>query len=683
MPDESRVFRVGDWRVDPELDELSREGQTIRVEPRTMQLLVYLAAHAGRVVDVQQLLDQVWSNVVVTQGSVYQAIAQLRRILGDDSERPTYIENLPRRGYRLIASVAPWDASCAAATDSRSIAQASTHTAGGSGAQPQMASDELVSAGTTISEPLSGPPPAVPTGPSRRRAVLGAITLGMVIVAGIAIGTLWRARQVESPSARAAGSEITVSAVTPTIAVLPFVDLSDSKDQQYFVDGLTEELIERLAQVPRLHVVARSSSSYFRGRQAIVSEIARTLGATHLLEGSVRKSGTAVRITTHLVRANDGYELWSETYDRPLTDIFKVQDAIAGAVVRVLRLSIVPSTLTSIPNLTMNADAHVEFLRALPYQDNGTGADYDAAESHLHSALLLDPQFATAWALLSEVTVWKFEGRAANPSEEACARARSAATRALELNPALVLAHRARGIVLHSCDRDLQAAEAEFDQALKLKPDDELVLISKAWLKCDMGQADRAIEFARRATEVDPLNPWTFAALGGVTLHFSHADEAEAALRKAVNMDTDSSAAYIHSSLAVALLTNDRLTEAVAESEREPDPQIRAMLLPIVLDAAGRRADAERQLAELKHRYGTENPDWIGLFYACRHDARQAVPWLRAYATTHTGWMGYQPYLRACLRNLVGDPSYRAFEQQIKATNMKRGWPPMHCDPWW
>lgn len=107
------------------------------------------------------------------------------------------------------------------------------------------------------------------------------------------------------------------------------------------------------------------------------------------------------------------------------------------------------------------------------------------------------------------------------------------------------------------------------------------------------------------------------------------------------------------------------------------------MLLPIVLDAAGRRTDAERQLAELKHRYGTENPDWIGLFYACRHDARQAVRWLRAYASTHTRWMGYAPYLQACLRNLTGDPSYRAFEQQVKATNVKRGWPSMQCDPWW
>src|SRR5215470_12766393 len=117
MPDESRVLRVGAWRVDPDLDELSREGQTIRVEPRTMRLLMRLAAHAGKVVDVQQLLEDVWPNVVVTQGSVYQAVGQLRQILGDDSEHPSYIENLPRRGYRLIAVVAPWDTASQAGTD--------------------------------------------------------------------------------------------------------------------------------------------------------------------------------------------------------------------------------------------------------------------------------------------------------------------------------------------------------------------------------------------------------------------------------------------------------------------------------------------------------------------------------------------------------------------------------------
>jgi tetratricopeptide (TPR) repeat protein len=216
---------------------------------------------------------------------------------------------------------------------------------------------------------------------------------------------------------------------------------------------------------------------------------------------------------------------------------------------------------------------------------------------------------------------------------------------------------------------------------LKLQPDNSLVLMSQAWLKCALGQRDRAIELARRATEVDPLNFWTYAALGGVALHFSRAEQAEAALRKAV--DINSSAALVHSSLAIALLTNHRPMEAVAESEREPDPQIRAMLLPIVLDAAGRRTDSEHELTELKLRYGTENPDWVGLFYACRRDAHQAMPWLRAYASRHMRWMGYQPYLQACLQNLESDADYQAFEQEMRLSDTKLGWPPLQCNPWW
>jgi DNA-binding winged helix-turn-helix (wHTH) protein/pimeloyl-ACP methyl ester carboxylesterase len=167
MPDESSVLRIGDWRVDPELDELSRAGQTIRLEPRTMQLLLYLSAHAGRVVDVRQLLDEVWSNVVVTPGSVYQAVAQLRRILGDDSDHPSYIENLPRRGYRLIAPVAPWDAA------------------------------------TSIEDTPQPAPQPLPSRLPRRNAILGAITLVAVIIASIAIAAFWRVRHMEVTDAHA------------------------------------------------------------------------------------------------------------------------------------------------------------------------------------------------------------------------------------------------------------------------------------------------------------------------------------------------------------------------------------------------------------------------------------------------------------------------------------------------
>ena len=183
MPDQSLVLRIGNWRVDPELDELSREGQTIRLEPRTMQLLLYLAAHAGRVVDVKQLLDEVWSNVVVTQGSVYQAVAQLRRILGDNSEHPSYIENLPRRGYRLIARVEPWDATKVGAEEVPAL-------------------------------------PLLPTGRSRRNALLGGVTLAAVIVAGIALGAFWRVRHVEVADEHA--RNVLLPAIEEALAKAPY-----------------------------------------------------------------------------------------------------------------------------------------------------------------------------------------------------------------------------------------------------------------------------------------------------------------------------------------------------------------------------------------------------------------------------------------------------------------------------
>src|SRR5215813_8168613 len=163
MPDDSRILRIGEWRVDPDLDELSREGQTIRLEPRPMRLLLYLAAHAGRVVDVQHLLDEVWPNVIVTQGSVYQAIAQLRRILGDESEHPKYIENLPRRGYRLIAPVASWDVRRTEATSSNSAALGFPQVANGSvAAEPQLASGVPEAAATPLMDRRGTPEFIVP-----------------------------------------------------------------------------------------------------------------------------------------------------------------------------------------------------------------------------------------------------------------------------------------------------------------------------------------------------------------------------------------------------------------------------------------------------------------------------------------------------------------------------------------
>ena len=630
---QSSVLCIGAWRVDPSLDEISQDGRVVKLEPRTMRLLICLAERAGQVVSVEQLLDVVWKDVIVTPDSVYHAVAALRRVLGDDTKEPTYIANVLRRGYRLIAPVSPWIAPSPSGSD----------------------------AGRDVhSDPAAAPQVVTPVRPRvRRLSRRGAL---IFLVAGALLaGGYWLAHRLVAAGAHgAAASGVEPAASRETsVAVLPFLDLSDTKDQQYFADGLTEELIERLGQGRRLHVAARSSSFYFKGKRATIAEIARTLEVGYLLEGSVRKAGDTVRITAHLVRADDGYDVWSQTYNRSLADVLQVQDEIASAVVREFQLSI----LAPERSFTSNADAHDEYFRALTHVHSGSANDYDAAESHLHTALTLDPQFAGAWALLAMATIWKFEWRGPGPTPEACASARIAAARALGLNPLLPMTHRAKGIVLHSCDRDLKGAEAEFNRALALQPDDSLVLMSQAWLALDMEKLDSALEFARRATAVDPLNPWTFAVLGSVSLDAGHSAAAEAAARRATAID--SSVAFVHGFLAIALLTNQKPVEAVAESEREIDPQYRLMLLPIALDAAGRKRDAERAVQELKLRYGEQNGDWVALYYACGHDADAAVQWLQTYAARYRELMPYHPYLRTCLDSLESDPRYQALRQQL------------------
>lgn len=272
-----RVLRIGAWRVASALDEISRDGATVKLEPRAMRLLLCLADHAGQVVSVDQLLDAVWKDVVVTPDSVYQAVAGLRRALGDTSKEPAYIANVLRRGYRLVASVAPWDDAATASNPEPRPAEA----------------------------PLSV---TVIPSTTHLRVWLWAVLL---IAAALAIGypiarKLWPSKQATIADQET--SAATVGVGLASVAVLPFVDMSDKKDQEYFADGLSEVLIDRLAMVPGLHVPARVSSFYFKGKQATVSDIGKALGVTHLLEGTVRKAGNSLRITAQLVRVDNGYQ---------------------------------------------------------------------------------------------------------------------------------------------------------------------------------------------------------------------------------------------------------------------------------------------------------------------------------------------------------------------------------------
>jgi TolB-like protein/DNA-binding winged helix-turn-helix (wHTH) protein len=638
----SAVFRIGKWRVDAALDEISADGKIVKLEPRAMRVLVCLADRAGDVVSVDQLLKVVWRDVVVTPDSVYQVVAGLRRALADVEAGASYIVNVPRRGYRLVAPVT------------------SPYTDAPRPIEHPAFSERVAAVPISVTADSSEDSSAVMR-PVRRWL------WGICLAVTIAVVGYWLSGRFWSQQNDVVALEPTAAVSDsgePSIAVLPFVDISDHRDQEYLADGLSVELIDRLARVPGLHVSARASSLYFKGKQASVPEIAKALHVSHLLEGSIRKSGNTLRVSTQLLRVDNGFQVWSKTFDRPLTDVFKIQDEIANAVVQVLELSLV-AHYTPVDPPTDNIEAYSLYYRSqLSIVSNGV-QDYEAAAAYLHSALTLDPQYAAAWAQLALDAMWRFDMRSA-PTVAACAEARAAADRALNLDSHLARAHRAAGIVLQYCDSNFTAAETEFKQSLEFDAGGSEALRSLAWLAIDANRLVEAVQLAHRAVVRDPLNAWDFAALGDAYWHAGQLPEAEAAYAKAVAVQPRSSG--LHALLANALLSVDKPVAAIEEAQREPDAQWRQLTLAIALDAAGRRSDANRAIALYETQWAANDPRGIALFYACRHDAKLAVDWLAILAAMDAEAIGNKPILvreglpnqMECFKNIAEDPRYQA-----------------------
>lgn len=274
-------LRVGAWCVDTALSEMTREGATVRLEPRTLRLLMCLTARPGSTVSADELLASVWPGVVVTPDSVYQAIASLRRLLGDDPKQPSYIITVPRQGYRMVAEVAPWN--------------------------------------------MPAPQAGLPSPPAKRSRRAWLLT-GASALAG---AVFWLA-------GTHTGVGIPAAPTQRSVAVLPFADLTDGMGHETFADGMTEELIDRFSRLPGLKVPGPTSSFYYKGKQKAPADIARELGVSYILDGSVRKSGGTLRVAARLIKADSGFIVWSGSYDKPVADLLMVQDDIADAVAKAL-----------------------------------------------------------------------------------------------------------------------------------------------------------------------------------------------------------------------------------------------------------------------------------------------------------------------------------------------------------
>jgi TolB-like protein/Flp pilus assembly protein TadD len=497
------------------------------------------------------------------------------------------------------------------------------------------------------------------------------IAIVVTIVAGVgtavALGLhLWGFRTINHPSAvaaaPAANAPVSVPISDKSIAVLPFVDMSQKKDQEYFADGMAEEIIDMLAKVPDLHVPARTSSFYFKDKSTKIPDIAHELNVANVLEGSVRKSGDRLRVTAQLVRADTGYHLWSQTYDRKIEDVFTIQDQIAASVVQALKVSLLDGTNPkSTP--TQSTEAYTLFLQAESIMRRSvTQADFEKLIDYAKKVITLDSKFSPGWALLSDIYAQQgyFEYV---PRPIAYENARRAAAQALEFGPNVPEAHTAMAKVLLRYDYDFGDARTHIDQALRLDPNNLSALVWASQLAKSAGQINQSIEYDQARVARDPIQPSPYYSLARTQWWAGNIPAAQTAIDKALDLDPDFPGA--HSRKGMILLAEGNPEGAIVEVNRERFYQSRLSSLAFVYPALGRQGDADEALAEYERKYATLDPNGVAAMYSARGEPDKAFEWLeRAYNARDADLIDLKVDPR--FNSLRADARYQAFLRKMK-----------------
>jgi TolB-like protein/tetratricopeptide (TPR) repeat protein len=426
-----------------------------------------------------------------------------------------------------------------------------------------------------------------------------------------------------APSGGATGSAPS-GAVTESIAVLPFADMSEKHDQEYFGDGMAEEVIDRLAQLAQLRVISRTSAFQFKGKNEDVRAIGARLAVANILEGSVRRSGDRLRVSVQLVNAADGSQLWSQSYDRNTSDIFQVQDEIAGEVVKALRLKLA-APFEAERATTDNVAAHSLLLQGRFFEDRNAPGDSERAIAAYEEALKEDPRYALAWAELAWAEMWVI------PAD--VQRVANAARRAIELRPDLAQAHATRGWYQSLFGLDWEAADRDFDKALALEPQNMRALYGKGRLARVLRRTDESLRYYRAALERDPVNTFVIQGLSTTLIALRRTAEAVQAARKA--LDISPSIVTGHWYLAYALLWNGELEAARREIEVEPIGSQRLSTIALIEGTRHNQGAADAALQELLSVTDAFKDYYIASVYANRHDVGAAISWLERTRTAH------------------------------------------------
>ena len=590
-------FRVGDWIVRPRHDCIERGDAVVHIHPKPMAVLESLAAAAGEVVTREELFEAVWPGVLVTDDALTQCVVELRKAFGDHARDAEIIKTVPKVGFCLIPPVMELD-------------------------------DE----------------------PAASSGKLKFLLVGVLAVAAVFLASYSRVLTDEEVTTTAVVEEEGVS-----IVVLPFVNISSNPEQEYFSDGVSDQLRNLMAQTPGLKVISHASSSRFKGKEIDIPKVARRLDVTHVLEGSVRTAGDQVRITAQLVDARSDTQLWSETYDREFADIFAIQDDIAEHVVSAIRISLRDAYPRSVPadpeayRLYLLGTYHLhkyEFPKALQYFQQAIEIDPQYAEVHLQTA-----------SCYAGMTFFGYMS-----PREGFERYKAEVALALKIDDKLPTAHRSVAAVNFFFDWNWEGAEEGFQRAIELVPGFATTYRSYAWFLTAMDRTGEAQAMIKRGLELEPLAPSMYTAASGVFYMAGLHEQAIAHNERALELSANHPLAL--SQIGWSYLQTGRINEAIEHMELSvglsPENTQLLWTLGHAYAVAGETVLAQEVLSDLHEMAGSRyvTPYGFALIHTALGEKSAALDWLEKAYEERNGWMVYLQ-VEPRLDTLRGEPRFQ------------------------
>jgi len=610
----AKLIRFGVFQADMETGDLRKQGLKVRIRGKPFEILALLLERRGEVVTREELRQRLWAaeTFVDFDHGVNTAVNRLREALGDSAENPRFVETIPRKGYRFIAPLL----------------------------------EDPAAADPPAAEPVTEASVAPPL---TRRALLFALAL-------VALGAVgWLAYRRDRTPAKAPGSA--------SLAVLPFRNVSGDAGQEYFADGLTDALIADLAQVSALRVISRTSVMPYKATAKRLPEIARELGVDSVVEGSVLRSGKRVRITARVVDAAADRSLWSETYERDISDILELQGEVARAITLGVRVSVTPQEQARLEQSgQVSPEAYEAYLRGRYSWQTMSAEGLRRGVEQMERAIAIDPRYAPAYSGLA-YCYWVMGGAGfeSAPQTETAPRAKAAAQKALEIDPGLATAQATLAMLEIDYDWNFAAGEARMRQAIASSPGLAEPHISYSAFLAAMGRGEEAISEARRGLDLDPLSQPAAQTLGYRFFYARQHDRAQEQFRKTLQANPRAFVARM--GLAQAYWEQGERRRALPDAERAladsaESPWILGWL-GYALAASGQGERAEAILARLR-AIGQEryvSPIYRAMVHTGRGDRERALAELEAAFRDRSGWMVFLN-VEPTFDSLRGDPRF-------------------------